>query len=232
MTSVYPHTKSVGLVVCAPCAAGRSNRLGGIGAPESCEVCPPGSSAPPGATACVDCPAGRFNGYEILECASCQPGFFNFVTGQTMCQECAAGRHASTENQTACDDVRRVPFSLRRMSCGRALAVELFTPAPAVLLLQSRGCAHIAPAFEQWFERVAPASVGALQSAYGRALCSRAAAVAAAVPGFDFELCPDETETEGQGQLRSRCQVFLARRASGAQHASLPTPSGGRAGDR
>ena len=116
MTSVYPHTTSVGLVVCVPCAAGWFKSLGGSGAPKSCEVCPPGSSSPPGATACADCPAGGFNGYEILECASCQPGFFNFVTGQTMCQECAAGRHASTKKS---DGMRWMPggFQFRCEGC-------------------------------------------------------------------------------------------------------------------
>ena len=96
---VYPHTNLVGLVTCAPCVTGRFKSLGGSGAPESCEMCPPGSSSLPGATACVDCPMGTFNDYEMLECASCSPGFFSDGAGQTTCQDCAAGRQASTAHQ-------------------------------------------------------------------------------------------------------------------------------------
>ena len=100
VTSVYPHTNPVGLVTCAPCASGWFKGLGGSGAPESCEMCPPGFSSSPGATACACCPAGSFNDYEMLLCASCQPWFFSDGTGQTTCQECAAGQHAIIEGQT------------------------------------------------------------------------------------------------------------------------------------
>ena len=102
MTVIHPHTSPVGLVTCAPCAAGRFKSLGGSAAPKSCEACARGSWSPPGATACAACTVGRFNDNGILGCASCQPGFFSDGIGQTMCQDCAAGRHASTENQTAC----------------------------------------------------------------------------------------------------------------------------------
>ena len=102
MSSVYPHTEAVGLVTCGPCAAGRFKSLGGSGTPDNCELCPPGTSSPSGATACTNCLPGMFNDYDILECASCQPGFFGFGFGLTMCQQCAVGSYSSTE-QTACD---------------------------------------------------------------------------------------------------------------------------------
>ena len=35
----------------------------------------------PGATACTNCLFGMFKSYEMLECASCQPGFFVLVLG-------------------------------------------------------------------------------------------------------------------------------------------------------
>ena len=103
MSSVYPHTEPVGLVTCGPCAAGRFKSLGGSGTPDNCELCPPGTSSPSGATACTNCLPGMFNDYDILECASCQPGFFGDDVGLTMCQQCAVGSYSSTEQQTACD---------------------------------------------------------------------------------------------------------------------------------
>ena len=103
MSSIYSHTEAVGLVTCGPCEAGRFKSLGGSGTPDNCELCPPGTSSPSGATACTNCLPGMFNDYVILECASCQPGFFGFGFGLTMCQHCAVGSYSSTEQQTACD---------------------------------------------------------------------------------------------------------------------------------
>ena len=92
ISSVYPHTQSVGLVACAPCAAGRFKSLGGSGSSDSC-------------AACTHCLPGTFNDYEMLECASCQAGFFSDGVGRTVCQECGDGLY---RQHGAVDGVRRL----------------------------------------------------------------------------------------------------------------------------
>ena len=52
------------------CASGRFRSLGGSGTPDNCELCPPGTSSPSGATACTNCLPGMFNDYDILECVT------------------------------------------------------------------------------------------------------------------------------------------------------------------
>ena len=94
--------------------ASRASAAGGNGTSDSCELCPPGASSPAGATACAECLLGMFNEYDILECASCQPGFFGDGVGLTMCQECAVGSCTSTEQQTACDECLAGSFLVAR----------------------------------------------------------------------------------------------------------------------
>ena len=82
---------------------GRFKSFGGGGSPDSCEMCPPGSSTSPGAAACTECTAESLNDHETFECGPSQPGFFSSATGQSLCQESATGRHLSIEGRTACD---------------------------------------------------------------------------------------------------------------------------------
>ena len=128
---VYPHTQTVALVTCAPCAAGRFKALGGSGTSDSCEVCPPGQSSLSGATACANCTPGMFNDYEMTECASCQPGFFGSDVGLTMCRECAVGRYTRIEQQTACDGCLEGSVLIaKHVGCAQCL--------PGTILSQSR----------------------------------------------------------------------------------------------
>ena len=156
MSSVYPHTLTVGLVACAPCAVGRFQSLGGSGTLDSCEMCPPGASSLSGATACTNCLPGMFNDYDSLECASCQPGFFGFSMGLTMCQECAVGSYTATEQQTACD------------GCLDG----------SVLIAKNVGCQQCLPGafLSQSMTACSPCDAGRFQNASGQSECYQCSA--------------------------------------------------------
>ena len=124
----------------------------------------------------------EFNQYEIVGCASCQPGFFSDGTGQTMCQECAEGRHTGTEHQTACEGCPQgASFVAKDVECDQC--------PPGTFLNHALMTA------------CSPCEAGSFQHAAGQSGCYRCSAILGSQgPNPDLWTTMTRTERDGAWQ--------------------------------
>lgn len=75
-----------------PCPAGMFLRLqfSEQGTTNTCDICPPGTISPAGATICTVCPGGTYSSYLASECTACPVGHYS-LAGASTCAQCAAG---------------------------------------------------------------------------------------------------------------------------------------------
>ncbi|XP_022099461.1 uncharacterized protein LOC110984001 isoform X2 [Acanthaster planci] len=83
-----------------PCPKYHHGRCNETHCPEACALCDPGTACFRGIQSI--CPQGYFSqGFDSEFCQPCQPGTFNNLTGQSICEKCPAG-YQSTQGKSSC----------------------------------------------------------------------------------------------------------------------------------